>query len=283
MRFTKAKALAAAALASAPLVAVAVVGTTAAGASARAGIPTVTVRMNGDHLRVVGGTTLHAGRIQFKVVAVDRGHILQITRFHRGYSLKEAGPDFGKAFSGDTDAIRRIDENITFRGGMQARPNKPGWFVVTLREGHFIFFDINGDGLARVTVRGDLPQRERVPHTGTITAFSYGFESTPETLPAQGTFYFKNQADQPHFLDMHRVAEGTTRRQVQRYFDSDANGDPAWILSGGTSLGVISPYFGQMATYDLPPGQYVIMCFWPAIDTGMPHAFMGMFKFIHLV
>ena len=35
--------------------------------------------------------------------------------------------------------------------------------------------------------------------------------------------------------------------------------------------------------YDLPPGQYVIMCFFPDPNMqGMVHALMGMLKMIHL-
>ena len=67
---------------------------------------------------------------------------------------------------------------------------------------------------------------------------------------------------------------------VTRGFQSQ--GQPPWILRHNTSAGVISPYFGQMMQYDLPPGEYLIACFWPASDTGLPHAFMGMFKLIHL-
>jgi hypothetical protein len=281
MRFRKSIAVGAAAVTAASLSAVVLVGGSAAGASARVGIPTVVVRMNGDHIRLPEGNTLHAGRIQFKVVGVDRGHFLQIARFHAGYSLADAGQDFGKAFGqGDLDAIRRLDEKVTWRGGAPGKPDKPGWFVVTLRAGHFTFFDQQGNGFTQVTVNGTAPARPRVAHTGTITAFSYGFESAPETIPAAGTVFFKNQADQPHFLEIQHVKEGTTRRQVMHGLHS--NGRPSWLLPGNAGAGVISPYFGQMLTYDLPPGQYLIACFWPAIDTGMPHAFMGMFKLIHL-
>jgi hypothetical protein len=76
------------------------------------------------------------------------------------------------------------------------------------------------------------------------------------------------------------VKEGTTRKQVMDGLNS--NGRPPWLMHENTSAGVISPYFGEMMRYDLPPGQYLIACFWPASDTGLPHAFMGMFKLIHL-
>jgi hypothetical protein len=32
----------------------------------------------------------------------------------------------------------------------------------------------------------------------------------------------------------------------------------------------------------MPAGRYVVACYWPDDDTGMPHAFMGMFKLITL-
>ncbi len=36
--------------------------------------------------------------------------------------------------------------------------------------------------------------------------------------------------------------------------------------------------------YDLPPGQYVALCFMPDPKMqGMPHAFMGMIKMIHVM
>jgi hypothetical protein len=280
MRFKKSLALGTAVATAATLAAVTVVGETAAGASERAGIPTRIVRMVNGHINIDGGNTLHAGRINFKVVTGQGTHVLQILRLHRGYTLQDLGPDFGRAFSGDTDAIRRLDEKVTWRGGAQAKPHKPGFFTVTLGRGHFFMLDQNGPGLTPFRVVGDPVQRPGVPHQSKITAFSYGFESEPETIPADGTLYFFNQSDQPHFLVMQHVKEGTTRKQVKHGLRT--NGRPSWVLPGGNSAGVVSPYFGQTLQYDLPPGKYVIMCFWPAIDTGMPHAFMGMFKFIHL-
>jgi hypothetical protein len=280
MSFKKTMALGMAAATAATLGATAVVGGSAAGAGERAGIPTAVVRMNGNRIHVVGGNTLHAGRIAFKVTTGDRAHVLQILRLHHGYTVQDAGQDFGPAFGGDLDAIRRLDENITWRGGAETKPGKPGWFVVTLRQGEFKMFDQNGGGLVSLHVVGDVPPRPNVAHSSTITAFSYGFESSPETIPAAGTLYFKNQADQPHFLEIQHVKDGTTRRQVMHGLHSQ--GQPDFVLKGSTGTGVISPQTGQMFRYDLPAGRYVIMCFWPASDTGMPHAFMGMFKLITL-
>jgi hypothetical protein len=280
MRFKKSLALGTAVATAATLAAVAVVGETAAGASERGGIPTRIVRMVNGHINIDGGNTLHAGRINFKVVTGQGNHILQILRLHQGYTLQDAGQDFGPAFGGDLDAIHRLDTKVTWRGGATARPHKPGFFTVTLRHGNFYMLDQNGSAVTPFRVVGDPVSRPGVAHQSTITAFSYGFESDPETIPAAGTLYFFNQADQPHFLEIQHVKEGTTRSQVKHAFMS--NGRPSFILPGSTGAGVISPYFGQMMQYDLPPGEYLIACFWPAADTGLPHAFMGMFKLIHL-
>lgn len=281
MKFPKSMALSAAAVTAASLGAAALVGGTAAGASELGGVPTITVHVGGGKIGFVGGdTTLHAGRIKFKVITGRGTHILQALRLHKGYSLQEAGQDFGKAFGGDIAAIRRVDDNITFRGGAVTRPNKPGYFVVTLPAGHFYMIDQNSNAVKAFTVWGKVQPRRVIPNNGTIKAYSYGFGAMPDTMPAKGMLRFYNQADQPHFLEMQHVAANTTRAMVMHGLRS--SGRPSWIRPGSNGAGVISPRTGQLLAYDLPPGKYLIACFWPAIDTGMPHAFMGMFDFITL-
>ena len=284
MRFKKSMALSAAAVTAVSLGAAAVVGTSAAGASARAGIPTVTVHVGGGKIGFVSGnSTLHAGRIHFRVVTGSGTHILQALRLHHGYSLQQAGQDFGPAFGGNTAAIARLDDNVTWRGGAQARPNKPGSFVVTLRAGHFFFIDQNSNARPKpFTVVGNVTPRPSFPHQSKITAFTYGFDSSPLTIPAKGTTFFFNQADQPHFLEMQRVKDGTTAAQVRRFIKNGAQGNPSFGLGAGTGAGVLSPGTGQMLSYDLPAGEYLLACFWPDRFTGMPHFFMGMWKLIHL-
>ena len=94
MGFRRSVALGAAAVTAASLGAVAVVGGSAAGASARAGIPTVTVHVGNGKIGIVGGDgspTLHAGRIHFRVITGGGTHILQVLRLHHGYTLQQAG------------------------------------------------------------------------------------------------------------------------------------------------------------------------------------------------
>jgi hypothetical protein len=283
MKFRKSIALGAAAVTAATIGATAVVGGTAAGASERAGIPTVTVHVGGGKIGVIGGSTLHAGRIHFRVITGSGNHVLQILRLHHGYSLQDAGHDLPQAFRGNTDAIARVDDNITWRGGAQARPDKPGSFYVTLRKGTFYFIDQNSNAAPHaVTVVGDVQKRPGVPHQSRIDAFSYGFDTIPLTIPAKGRTYFFNHADQPHFLELNRVKDGTTAADIRAFLKHPA-GNPPFALRAGTGAGVLSPQTGEMLDYNLPAGEYLLACFWPDRFTGMPHFFMGMWKLVHLV
>ena len=281
MRGKRTFALGAAAVTAAALSATAVVEAGSASA-APAGIPVVTVHVSGSGITLPNGNTLHAGRIIFRVTTGKGTHILQIVRLHRGYSPQQFGSDIGKAFSGDTAAIGRVDDRATWRGGAETHPNKPGRFAVTLSAGHFFFVDQNSNAVTQVNVVGTAPDRPTIPVGGKITAFTYGFESMPSTIPAHGRIYFFNHSDQPHFLEMQHVKQSTTAAMVKRALSPTAHSQPTFVLRGSTSAGVNSPGFGQMLKVDVPPGKYLIACFWPDRFTGMPHAFMGMWKLIQV-
>ena len=175
--------------------------------------------MTSKHIRLSVGDHMRAGRVMFKVVARDdRNHELQLLRLHRGYTAREAQADFGKAFSGNVAAVRRIDANITFLGGAPAKVGKPGWFSVKLHANRYMVVDQQGSGATVLTVRGTAPARPAVPHDSRITALSYGFDPSLKTMPASGWTLVGNHSDQPHFVVMNRVKQGTTRKQVRHYF-----------------------------------------------------------------
>jgi hypothetical protein len=69
---------------------------------------------------------------------------------------------------------------------------------------------------------------------------------------------------------------------VARYVKHPSPGKPPWAIRGGLNTGVISPYRHQVVAYHLPAGKYLVACFWPDDDTGMPHFFMGMWKLIRI-
>lgn len=281
-RTRAAASLAAAGLATVGLTA-GLVGSPATGAVARPaahrarGVPTVVARMTHQHIRLNVGHHLRPGRVVFKVLTGDgKHHELQLLRLHRGYTAQEAQSDFTKAFRGEVDAVRRLDENITFLGGGPTRSDKPGRFAVNLAPNRYMLVDQDGPAATPLTVRGKRVHRPAVRHSSRITALSYGFDLSSTAMPRSGWTQVQNHSDQPHFVVINRVKPGTTRRMVARYFRSGKQRPPAWAMKASTSTGVVSPYRSETFHYRLPAGRYVLMCFWPDDDTGMPHAYMGM-------
>lgn len=281
MRFNKPAALGLAAVTAASLGAAAITGSAGAGASTPAKMPTVVVHVSSSAISLSTGSTLHAGRVMFKVETFKGDHTLQILRLHKGYTLAQAGADINKAFGGDVAAIRRVDSHVTFRGGAEARPDHPGRFVVTLKAARYIFLDQNSNAVKGVTVFGTPPARTSIAAQGSITAYSYGFGSSAK-LPANGWIHFFDQSDQPHFLEIQHVKASTTNAMVRKALTPTNQSQPSWALGANTSAGVVSPYNGELLHVNLPPGKYLIACFWPDDDTGMPHAFMGMWKLVWL-
>ncbi|MGN6607327.1 MAG: hypothetical protein ACTHMS_10005 [Jatrophihabitans sp.] len=257
----------------------AVVDASAAGAATPAN--QVTIRVSNTHIGFSSGRTIRPGAYTFKVVSADgKDHTIQIGRLHAGYSLQQAEQDLGKSFSGDTAAIRRVDSRITFRGGAEAHKSA-GWFSTTLGPARYVVLDQDGGAVRFLTVAGARRAGGPPRTSGTSTAYSYGFGAAGR-LPANGWVRLYNQSDQPHFWVFQQVKPGTTARQVRRYFSHPSDAQPSWALSASTNSGVISPYFGEAMHLDLPAGEYVVACFWPDDDSGMPHAFMGMWQIVHL-
>jgi hypothetical protein len=226
--------------------------------------------------------TVHAGRILFRAVAGDRGHTLQLARLRNGYTLQQAGADIDKAFQGDVAAVNRVDDGISFRGGVETHPRHPGSYSTVLTAGHYIVLDQDGDGLARLTVIGNQLRRAAAPHHGSVTAFTYGFGSSPGTLAANGWIRLSNHADQPHFVEFQRVKPGTTAAMVRKTLATNPQSQPSWALRVNFSSGVMSPRTAQVVHVALPPGRYLLMCWWPDARSGMPHALMGMWKLVTL-
>lgn len=271
----------AAALAAAPGAATAagLAGSSAATAQRATAAPVVVAHL-GKRIRL-SADRVHAGRVTFRAVARHGDHTLQLARLHNGYTLQEAGQDLSKAFGGDVAAIRRVDDNISFLGGAEARRRDPGRFSVTLRRGDYLALDQANNAVTDLHVVGK-PIRHRAPHASSaIGMFSYGF-GAHHRIPHRGWTRLFNQSDQPHFVVFLHVKRSTTARMVHKYFSSMGESQPSFGLPGGTSTGVISAGKQQLFHYNLPRGKWVIACFWPDDDTGMPHAFMGMWKLLVL-
>lgn len=261
-------------------IATTLVGASAASASTPAGVPTVTAHISSKSISLSTGNRLRAGRISFKVVTGKGDHELQIARLKPGYTLPQASADLSKAFSGDVDAVRRIDAKIVFLGGAEALPHHPGGFGVSLSAGKYVFLDQNSNAYRIITVYGKPRPQKALPHNGNLGVYTYGFDA--HVLPRSGNVRIFNVSDQPHFVVFQHVKDGTTNAQVNKLFKSMSQKEPSWALKANTSSGVISPGHSQTLHYSLPAGKYLVVCWWPDDDTGMPHAYMGMWKLVTL-
>ena len=102
-------------------------------------------------------------------------------------------------------------------------------------------------------------------------------------LPAKGTIEFYNKAtNSPHFLFLMHVKKGTTRKTMIKALQSGPGQGPNIFRNGSLGTDVIFTGHSQTLTYDLPAGDYAEVCFFPDLKTGMPHAFMGMVRIVHL-
>jgi hypothetical protein len=280
MQFRKHAAIAVAASA-------AVVGTvaavpTAADAARLAPVPVVQVHDTNKKITVGTNNVIAAGRTIFHVTTPAGVHQINIVKLKKGYSLPQFGQDIGAAFGGNVKAINRVDRRTVLRGGTEAGPKHPGAFSANLPAGQFLFIDINTNKFVFVKVVGKQTPRQQVPSGGRIGLYTYGFVTNKATLPNHGWVHLVNNADQPHFVQFQEVKESTTNAQVNRYFKGGAKGQPSWGLRPNFGTGVMTNGQNGDVYLNLPAGKYLIACFWPDFKTGMPHAFMGMWKLIHL-
>lgn len=252
-------------------------------------LPIVKVRMSDNAITFSGGgastangvTTLRPGRYHFRVASATGAHAFQLLSFRNGYTPEQAQKDFPAAGSGDVAAVQRIDNGVDFRGGISARPKHAGHMVATLPAGDMMAIDQNGSAMAALNVTGAKRAKAPAPYSATYTAFTYGWGVTND-LPAAGMVKFHNQSDQPHFLVVQHVKNSTTPEKVRKFIKSGAQGNPPWLLKGTADTGVLSGDRSQLLEYDLPPGKYILACFWPDYFDGHPHVEKGMWKLVTL-
>jgi hypothetical protein len=257
------------------------------GVASAAGNRVIHVKITKSAITFADGTAVAPGFALFNVETPKRHADLQLQQLATGYTYKEASEDFVKAFEkGRLGALARIYENIDFQGGATATADKNARFAVTLHEGTYIV--TSGESLVeRLHVAGPAVDGGSIEPDAVIRATTNAdgmqvFRSKKE-LAHRGWLKFKNRATQPHFLLLQKVAKSTTRKDVNEYFQTDGSEDPPWLRAAFDETGLISPDRAMYYHYNLPRGRYLVACFMPDIETGAPHAIMGMFKLVNLV
>jgi len=239
----------------------------------------------------VATKTIQPGNTVFKVYRGGKGGELQVLRLKKGYSMVQASKDLGAMFNGNVKAVRRVDNNIVFYGGIDVpgagvkAPNQ--WGVDLDKPGTYLVINIgnNSKAVGKFTVKGHVHRGALPQPTGWVNATGTPGANkwvTPASDPHQGWMKTTNNAQEPHFPVLNQVQESTTNQDVEDYIATHTQAPPSWALPGGTEAGVISPGHTMVWKYSAPAGKYIVMCFWPSKTDGEPHFAMGMFKLFHL-
>ncbi|KRE95145.1 hypothetical protein ASG76_05535 [Nocardioides sp. Soil774] len=251
----------------------------------RAAVPTITAHITRTGVRLTGVDGLHAGRAEL-VVTGKGDTTVSFGTLRRGYSWTSFSHDLVAGFvKNKATAIKRIYAKTDAIGGLA--PGGTGTIVFPHPGKYFAFtFGEKGPSKPAEFVVG-ARRRSRAPHVdGRIVAADGPGWRGSSTMPAKGTFLFKNAATTKvlHFVELQRVKEGTTVQEVLATFQGpETQGPPPWFMPGSMQADVISQRRSMTVDYDLPPGQYVVLCFMPDPKMGgMPHALMGMIEMIHL-
>lgn len=251
------------------------VSTTATARTAEAAIASITIKVAKQAITVRGARGLDAGRVKVNVKGAGAA---EIVRFDRGYEDREFMRDLAAAGKGDIKALKRAIANVEFLGGFEAGGSGT---VVLPGAGEYTVFSFASRDLAHFRA-GAVRKAPKPDVDGKIVARSGPTWGGSSMMPAKGTFWFKN-ADRtvPHFVILQQVKEGTTTDEVLKFLQTEEGPPP--FLKAGMETASVSSGRSMTVNYDLPPGQYVIMCFFPDPNMGgMPHALMGMLKMIHL-
>ena len=249
--------------------------------TSRAAMPHITATLTKKTIRLKGADNLRAGRVHLSVVGSGP---VEFAMFKAGYDVADFTADVNKfGAKNDVKALKRALANTSILGGMGGGGTGS---IVFPKAGSYTPISLGERGLVTgkaLVVRGPV-RATKAPRTdGSIIGKNGPSWGGASQLPAEGRFQFKNKADEPHFVLLQQVAEGTTTDQVLESLQSESQAPPPWALPGGLETGTLSPGRSMTVDYDLPAGQYVVMCFFPDPKMGgMPHALMGMLEMIHL-
>jgi hypothetical protein len=110
----------------------------------------------------------------------------------------------------------------------------------------------------------------------TVAAEEFSF-AMPDEIPAGAvTLTLRNEGAEPHHAQLARLKPGVTEEQLMaRLREGPEAALPLLSFSGGPAA--IPPAGAQEVTLELPPGDYVMLCFVPSPD-GVPHLAKGMIK-----
>ena len=211
----------------------------------------------------------------------------QLVRPAAGYSKRDLARDVRIGFEGNVRAFERFERNVDLVGGVNAGTDERGVMWARLKRGTYWAFDTDparflASKMLTVHVGGQSVGGS-LPTDATLTASGdTAWADDPASIPASGKVTLRNQSGSNHFFGVGRLRPGMTMADVDAWVEGVLNGEeerPPIRFGVGFESGVVGPGQSMTMSYDLPPGEYVMVCFWPMPEHDfMPHMFMGMYR-----
>ncbi len=188
--------------------------------------------------------------------------------------------------------------DATFAGGIFVGPGQSDDVVLDLGPGEWIAWaDDPEAGIPSVAfeVTGEMPTDLPEPVAdATVTMAEYTIAVTEGALSAGPQLVrVDNVGAQPHFILWELLPPGTTPEQIQAFLDAEMaagmSGTPA--PAGDFDPEAVTPVAGTgtqstgtsiWITVDVPAGTNGMICFFPDLGDGLPHAFHGMYTIIEV-
>lgn len=208
----------------------------------------------------------------------------------------DATPELGDAEGEDGPGAAPPAEfyQFAFAGGFYAPPGATQQGVLDLTPGEWVAWGDDPEASQEpviFTVTGEMPADLPEPESSaTVRMAEYSIEvSEGELTTGQQVVKVTNIGAQPHFLIVAQVPETVTESDLEAVLQADLTGTPAAVdfnpdedFNDVAFTGTQSTNTELWLPLDLEAGKFVLVCFFPDIESGLPHAYDGMYSLVEV-
>lgn len=233
--------------------------------------------------------SVEAGRYLVKVTGPEMGEMgpagFMIVQLPDGLTAEQSLEDS----LGATEAPPEWYLDVTFGGGATIHEGTEAWVILDLTPGAWHVTTLQGLTLpVPFEVTGEFPADvEDTGATVELDMFEMDFKVlSGEFVAGENLVTVHNSGEQIHFVEVLQVPDGTTEEQVEALFNSFMTGTPeADMLDESQVTNRLytpeqSPGVSMTFPISLEAGTYLLTCWVPDPETGLPHAMMGMHELI---
>lgn len=206
----------------------------------------------------------------------------------------EAGAATPVEAEGGMGGVPEFLYSLKYAGGTHALPGESSQTVLDLTPGEWMVWADDPEATQQPVgfeVTGEMPAYLIEPEsTATLTMGEYVIEVTEgELTSGQQILRIDNIGAQPHFIVAGTTQVDVTEADLDAVLEAEMTGTPAAVdfnpaedfeeafYSGTQSNGT-----SQWIVADLQPGTLIMLCFFPDMADGMPHAYHGMYTIVEV-